>query len=488
MIKRSLLKDSLLYTIGNALPLAASVVLLPFYANYLNATNYVALSFYIGISLLFQIIFSFSFEQYYGVIYTEIKHHIEKVKLLNGSMFLYLTLYGGTIILITLFVGEVVLGFIFDENIPVRFYPYGLLSVLTAFFNALLRVSMITYTYTQQSKIFFFANLTNFFATIIISLSGLLLFPDTLTGPIYGRFLSGVIVLSFNLWILKNNIIWKYEHSFIREFIRKSWALFAYSIVMWITGNIDRYFLKNYVDVNNLASYDLIMKCFIGIEFIQSGLSLAIISHVFNVWKKENKVSFTYRANRYFNMFIASITFFITLFVFVLPHFIQSVITNTEYYSAFKWIGIIAISYLLRTIHYPYHFAFLYSKKTFSFFLINTLAILLQVILSYFFIPLYGLLAAIWMNGFTKIITLLMLHFYSNNRIFEIQINYFKWFFIPVFPILIYSIFFLVYPEQMDIGNVLAIFVFLISIILVYKNEWKYIYSLLSNNKLFGES
>lgn len=54
MIKISFIKESLLFTIGNALPMAASVLLLPFYANYLSPTNYVALSFYIGISLLFQ--------------------------------------------------------------------------------------------------------------------------------------------------------------------------------------------------------------------------------------------------------------------------------------------------------------------------------------------------------------------------------------------------------------------------------------------------
>lgn len=470
MIKFSFIKDSLLYTIGNALPMAASIILLPFYANYLNATHYVALSFYIGISLLFQIIFSFSFEQYYGVIYTEIKHDENKVKILNGSILIYLLLYGSVIIFLTSLFGEPILKNIFQNKIPVSLYPFGILSVITGFLNAIFKVMMSTYIYSQKPKIFFVSNLINFFTTVIISLGGLFLFPDSLMGPIYGRFLSGVIIVLVNYLVLKKIIVWKMDKQYIKEFIAKSWGLFAYTLTLWIAGNIDRYFLKNYIDVNLLAGYDLIMKCFIGIEFIQNGLSMAIISNVFDVWKKEERVSFTEKSNRYFNVFILVITIVIALFVLLLPYFIQLIIGNVDYYSSFKYIGIIGVGYILRTLTYPYYFAFLYSKNTDKVFIFNGIVTLIQIILSMIFISKYGLIAAILISVITKIILLVLYHINIKKWVYEVKINYLKWFGITGFSSAFYLLIFY-FRLQNNVWNLLLFFLLGIIVLMVYRNE-----------------
>ncbi|GIV29438.1 MAG: hypothetical protein KatS3mg028_0504 [Bacteroidia bacterium] len=486
MIKLSFIKDSLLYTIGNALPMAASIILLPFYVNYLNPANYVALSFYIGISLLYQIFFSFSFEQYYGVVYTELKQDEEKVKVLNGSVFIYLMIYGGIITLITMLIGNPILKTIFkDPAISVSFYPYGLLSVLTAFFNALFKVSMSTYIYAGKPKVFFYSNLTNFFATVVISLSGLFLFPDTLAGPIYGRFLSALIILILNLWILKNSIKWTYNHTYINEFVQKSWSLFAYSLVLWIMGNIDRYFLKNYISVNDLASYDLILKCFIGVEFIQNGLSMAIISKVFDIWKNNEKVQFSKESNRYFNVFIWANTFFVLIFTFFLPFFIRLIVKDEKYYSAFSYIGIIAAAYIVRTLYYPYNFAYLFSKKTFFFFIINACTILIQTIAFYFFTSAYGILAVVFIVLLTRFITVLWLHIHVSKNIADLNISYLKWYVIPLLSVCMYLLAFFVFSQIIEVLNVAVIVVFLILSWYAYNNEFRDILPMLKN-KMFA--
>lgn len=485
MIKLSFIKDSLLYTIGNALPMAASILLLPFYANYLNSTHYVALSFYIGISLLFQIIFSFSFEQYYGVIYTEIKHDVSEIKKLNGSVLLFLLSYGSMVLLLSALVGESILKNIFQKDIPVEYFPFGFLSILTGFLNALFKIMMSTYIYSQKPNIFFYSNLINFFSTIGISLGGLFLFPDSLIGPIYGRLLSGVIIVCFNLIILKQNILLTFEKKYIRNFVFKSSPLFAYSVIIWITGNIDRYFLKNYVDVNNLASYDLIMKCFIGIEFIQNGLSMAIISKVFDNWKKHNRVEFDLQTNRYFNVFIASIVILIAIFVWFLPIFIQLIIKDKIYYLSFIWINLIGIAYIIRTLTYPYYFAFLYTKKTIAFSLINAFSVLVQVLLSYIFIQQFGLIAAVFIHIFIRLLTVILYHIYISKQISTTHINYFKWFVIPATAVILYAFtYFDFLYQNMQLFNFLNIIALSLIIIIIYKNELKQ----LVFSKLFAHS
>ncbi|GIV27934.1 MAG: hypothetical protein KatS3mg027_1748 [Bacteroidia bacterium] len=419
MIKLSFIKESLVFTIGNALPVLASVILLPFYANLLSSSNYVALSFYIGISLLYQILFSFSFEQYYGVIFTENKDDANKIKVLNGSTLLYLIVQGIIIILLSLLIGDSLFKIIFTEkSIEVHFYPYGLISILTGFLNALFKVSCAPFIYSQSAKLFFSTNIINFFATLCLSLSGLYVYPDSLNGPIYGRFFSGLIIVLFNLILLHNQIEWNIEWKFIKEYIHKSWALFAYSIVNWITGNIDRYFLKSYIDVNELASYDLIMKCFIGIEFIQNGLGIAIIAKIFDDWKKNNTISLNTNAGKYSQGFVISIFLSILVFILILPFFIKLIIHEQYYYSGFKYLPLIASAYIIRSISYPYYFAFLYAKKTHKMFQLNFLTIIFQILLSWWFIPIGGLASAVFISIASKFIQIILYHLSFQNFIY----------------------------------------------------------------------
>lgn len=483
MIKPSFIKESFLYTIGNALPVLASVILLPFYVNYLNPAYYVALSFYIGIALLFQIVFSFSFEQYYGVIYTEVKHDVDKTKILNGSVFLYLFVQGLGILGISLLIGEPLLTLLFQEDIPVVFFPYGFLSVLTGFLNALFKVSVSTYIYSQKSTTFFVSNLINFLFTTLVSLSGLFLFPDSLIGPIYGRFLSGIIIVLMSYVFLRKDIDWQINWSIIKDIVNKTWPLFAYNIVIWITGNIDRYFLKNYVPVNDLAAYDLILKCFIGIEFIQNGLSMAIISKIFAIWKQENKIRFSTSVNKYVNVFILSNTAAILVFTLLLPFFIQLIIRDEKYYTAFSYIAIIGVAYIIRAISYPYYFALIYSKKTIQLLQIYLATTVIQVVLYYFFVPLYGLIAAIWISVMIKLLVVILSHFYTIRVTYQNQINYFKWYGIPVLISSLSILLVYYFKDQYLLNAALEVLIFGGVLWVIYRKDLKNFYPNIAFNK-----
>lgn len=470
MIKLSFIKESLLYTIGNALPVVASVILLPFYANFLAPSDYVALSFYIGISLLYQIFFSFSFEQYYGVLYTENKHDEKRIQLLNGSTLLYLILQGLAIIIISLLIGEKLFQLIFAEKkIVVEFYPYGLISILTGFLNALFKVSCAPLIYSQTAHLYFTTNTINFFATLVFSLSGLFLFPNSLNGPVYGRFLSGLIIVLFNLVILRKQIEWKIEWHYIKEFIHKSWALFAYAIVNWLTANIDRYFLKNYIDVNELASYDLIMKCFIGIEFLQNGLSMAIISKVFDDWEKNNWITLNTNAGKYANGFVISTFYTILMFILLLPFFIKLIIHETHFYSAFQYLSLIGVAYIIRSLTYPYYFAFLYTKNTFKMFQFNLIAILFQILFSWWLIPKWGLIAAVLISVVSKFLLVILYH--SNFSHFVHHKLKIQWLALSTIPFLLsFFLFFISDRNEILMNSLFACILMLSTILFYYKD------------------
>ena len=74
MIRPEFIKSSFLFTLGGALPMLGSIVLLPFYTNYLSTTHYTQLLFYISISLFCQLFFSWSTETAFGIEYSRIQN------------------------------------------------------------------------------------------------------------------------------------------------------------------------------------------------------------------------------------------------------------------------------------------------------------------------------------------------------------------------------------------------------------------------------
>jgi O-antigen/teichoic acid export membrane protein len=104
MISKSFFKSSILFTLGGSLPMVAGIILLPFYTNYLSDVNYTQVLFYISISLLFQILFSFSIESYFGIKYSQLSEDPEKQKKFIGTVSLILLIIGiGLLILSALF-------------------------------------------------------------------------------------------------------------------------------------------------------------------------------------------------------------------------------------------------------------------------------------------------------------------------------------------------------------------------------------------------
>src|SRR6476661_3473296 len=99
MIGKSFIKSTFIFTVAGALPMLASIILLPFYTNRLLPVHYTQVVFYITISLLFQIIFSFSIESYFGVKYSQLFEFPEKQKKFIGTVSL-LMLFIAIIVLV----------------------------------------------------------------------------------------------------------------------------------------------------------------------------------------------------------------------------------------------------------------------------------------------------------------------------------------------------------------------------------------------------
>ncbi len=471
MISKSFLKSSLIYTIGGALPMLASILLLPFYLNYLSEKQYVSLSFYIGISLLLQILFSYSVETYFGVKYTQLNESPAEQKRFVGTISIFSLLIGIGLILVSLLVFPFLFPHVFSEKDQVTFWPYGLASVITAFFNAYFKTATNALIYFKKPGLFFICNAINFVATISISVAGLVHEPNSLYGPISGRFYSGVIIFLLSLYIFRKHAEPAFDKTFLPDLQKFCTPYLMYVLCYWVLTNIDRYFLKSAIDKDTLASYDIILKCFFGIEFLQNSLSAVIFPKVFDLWARHRKHETIPESNRYFNVFTVINLLIIMFFCIITPLVIQIFAPGKPgYFKSFAYIGIIGAGYATRSILNFYMSTILFSKSTLLLVKIFGYSALVQIAVTYTLVSHFGILGAVYSGIITKLIQVIF-SYYFTRHIFSYHFNWMKIYGLPLLYIAVSIILFYTIPSYNLVIYGLVFLVFSGLFYLIFRNE-----------------
>lgn len=475
MISKSFLKSSIIYTIGGALPMAAGLILLPFYTNYLNDLQFTQIAFYISVSLLMQILFSYSIESYFGIKYSKLTSEPQKQKRFIGTVAILLLIIGVGLLALSALGGTYIFSKVFNPDFQMEFWPYGFYSVLTAFFNSYFKASTNALIYLKKPSLFFSANLINFIATIGISVGGLFLFPDSLIGPIYGRLLSGLIIFIIANYIYYSNGEFKYEKDFIHDLKAFCTPYVIYVTCVWLLSYTDRYMLQEFIPNTDLNTYDLVLKCFFGIEFLQNSLTAIIYPKVYEIWADQKALHTSKETNRYFNVFTAINILLLILFCIAIPLLYKMVISNEKFYESEKYIGILAAGYALRSILYFYLATILYSKNIKVLLKIFGISALFQLAITYFIVKEYGLMGAIYTGLAVKVLQILLSYLFTKN-IFRYEFNGMKIIGIPFLYLALNVALFYFHPEYSSILYLAQLAVFGIVFFLIFNNEIKAVY------------
>lgn len=472
MISKSFLKSSIIITMAGALPMVGGILLLPFYTNRLPDLEFTQVSYYILVTLISQILFSFSIDTYFGIKYTQLNEQPALQRKFVGTISILLLLIGAILLLFFAIFGPLLFKKIFVDEFKIEFWPYGFYAILTGFFNSYFKTATNCLIYFKKERLYFGVNMINFFATIGISIGGLILFPDTIIGPMYGRLLSGFIIFILAQYIYSSNGELKFEKSFIKDLVHFCSPYVLVVICFWVLGNIDRLFLQYYISNTEINAYDTVLKCFFGVMFVQNGLSAVIFPKLYIIWAKEGKSETTTESNRYFNVFTAVNIMQLIFFCIIIPLLYKIFVNKPIFYQSDKYIGLLATSYALTSILNFYLATIQYTKNTRLLLKIYLITAVFQITLTYFGIKEFGLMGTIYAGLITKIIQVI-LTILMTKGIFKYEFNYFKIIGIPFIYISLNIIQYHLVPEYNIFFYLCQLLLFSAIFFFVFKNEIK---------------
>lgn len=441
MISRSFIKSSFVYSVIGSLPLASGILLLPFYGNsdLLTTEDFGLLAIYIVFADLVRLIFSYSADNYLGLNFIHHSASVEQQQRFIGTTTLFLIFFGLMMTLIFSLAGDFVFSFVFPDK-GVAFFPYGFLSVLTGLCAGIFKAYANLMIYRQRPEPFFWSNMLHFFLVVAISVGGLYMFPLSLDGPIWGRFLSAFASMGWAMVYFVRQSRLKYDRSVLDDLIRYSTPLFIYYILYWVVINIDRYFILGILDEKEVAVFDFAVKMTLIIEFLQNGLSAAVNPKVFAIWKKNgDKAEGNIEINRYFNGFTLINQLSMPLVYVAVVLLVPFVVSNEELHRSFSLLPVLMAGMATRVWYYYLITPVYYFKKTKILPVVFTMVALIQMAGTWLLVNLENIEGAAWASFGIKIVQVLIMWLFV-RRFYHFSVNPVKFIVFPLFYIVLLMI------------------------------------------------
>jgi len=470
MISKNLIKSSFIYTIIGALPLVSAFFLLLFYTNYLTTSLYGSLVIYVSFTGFIQILINLGLDTYIGISYFDSRRDRELLRSKIGTITGYLLIWGLFIILLFVLLGDNLFSLVFQGK-DIFFFPYGLMSVLTAFGNSYFKTYSNLLINQEKPMRFAIVNLANFVMTIVFSLSGLFMFPETLIGPMWGRLLSGAGIFLIALFSLsKESVIRIRLGDELKQALNFSLPLLVFFIFSWSISNIYPFIIKYFMTLQDVAILGLVIQFTLLVEFVLNGLGSSIAPKIFGIIKDQDLKGSTPELNKYFSGFNAFALLLIPASTFFIPLILPFLISK-DYEASYIFLSVLNIGFASRGL-YNYFLTPIYLfKKTSILPRMYLITAVFQIIISIILIKYFGIWGAVAANLFTKIIQNYLLYL-AARKFFTFKFSTMKFIWLPLFvtTLLIFSEYFITQQNLNLIRLSQMVFTYLL-VYLFYRNE-----------------
>jgi O-antigen/teichoic acid export membrane protein len=432
-VSKGFLKSTMMYTVSGALPMAAAIILLPFYLT-LPTEIYGAYALYLAFSVLVQILTTYSFDTGIYVFYHDFKKDPDKLSLYISSVFGFVIILGIVAVAFFSVTGELLIS-LFPLGKNVHFFPFGLMSVATGVLQSLFKVHSNLLQSSENPSMFFWSNLLSFSLIAAFTIAGLQLFPETLWGPVGGRLLASLIAGAWVLLRIAANYGVKFNFAMLKSSFEFNNSSFIYQLQQWSMNYFDRFVMLlilplsvttlSLAPLSVIGIYDFSVKCMLAIEFIISGVYNSFYPKVIGIVAAQSEKKSTPEINRYYHGLIALIMLLVCFAILAFSLIIDLGIIPPAYQDSGRLLPLLGIVYLLKAVRYYFAFpygALKYSKPLpFIYLAISLVKILLIVAL----VKPMGVTGVISASIFSTVIEIALLWKYIKGK-FKLEFNKLK--------------------------------------------------------------
>jgi O-antigen/teichoic acid export membrane protein len=383
-----LLKNTSLYTLGRVLPKITSFLLLPIYTRHMSSEEYGISAAMAVFGSLLATLYTIGIDRCIFRLYWDYKTEAEQAAFL-GNVFLMLCA-SAAIFCGMSFALQPLLAKLFP-SIP--FYPYYLYPMITAVLGVVEFVPKASLQIRQQGLIFTALSLSQFFATTAFIVYFVVSLQQGAEGMLLGQLLSRLILVPLFIIMTLRAIRFEPKWKTIKSILIFSVPLVPNLLSAWAIISVNRFFIERYCSLSDLGIYSLSDRIASIVLVFATAFTVAyspIFHQTATDFSHRDALSLLSRKNHIYIMICCAIAFGIALF----SREAVMGLLDIRYHSSMYLVPLLTYAYLIFVLTRVTTLAFHQKKKTMALSIISIFGLLLNLVLNWIFVPIWGVYGA----------------------------------------------------------------------------------------------
>lgn len=424
------IKNTAIFTFIGILPLVSSFLLLPFYTKYLSVATYSEFVLLLLYTFFAQLLINFGFDSSVSVYYFDFKNDKPKLHNFLTSAFTFQIFIFCMVLLFSVLVFHV---YLIAPNLKfdIQFWPYGFLCILTALGSTFLKTYCNFLITIQDVYTYLRLNIVNFMLSMLLSMVGLLLIPDSLIGPISGRFIAYFISFITIVILIRKRHFGVFDFKIVKSVLPYNYPIVLFGLINWIMQNGDRYLILYLMSKKQVGVYDLSLKMALLIEFISSSVFLTVNPKLFQLYSEDKIGQSSTQTNKIYHSLTAFVILLISVNIFFVPLLLPYIIQNVAYTISMDLLVYVCLSYAMIYLPNMYINPIIFQKKTKLLPIIFTVNSVLKLTLSWILISYFQLYGAVFSLLIFRPIESLVYYLFTKNH-YKFRFNGYKMIALPV--------------------------------------------------------
>ena len=431
-----MLKNLSLYAIGDILPKAIGLFLLPIYTRYLSPEDYGLVQSMAVISMLLIILFTFSFDRSLSRLYFDCKTEKDKKDLL-GTIFYFISIIS-TSLLCLLFVIQNWMDLIFKS---IDFYPYFVYTIFASYFICFQGLISMYLQVRKKAGLFILIACVSTLLNAALGILFVIVLNGSAEGMLKASMLAPLIMLPFYLFysIKISNIT--IRRDYLKSIFLFSLPLIPTLIGAWVLGISNRWFIERYLSLADVGIYSM-AATIAGLYLIFSdSIRKAYFPIYFELANGANQKSAKEKIKNY-NNFLILISFISIFLICLFSREAVVFLLDPRFHESYKLIPFLGLAYAAAIMHTTINLSIFQEKKTYVTSSIYIASAVIHIVANICLIPTFGIYGAAYALLITNIFYSITGYYISKKYYF---VSY-KWdqlglFFVSFFGLIVLFIF-----------------------------------------------
>lgn len=410
-------KNSFYYMATSLLPMAVNFVVLPLFTRYLTPADYGTLALIQSFSAFLPLILGLQVQSSISRFYFDYTGQEQKVLISTIAAFISIAGILGTAIMLVC--AEQILYTVFPRlghNAILLFK----LTIITAFFNMLTEFFKILVMVREKAKLFMQLSLSLFAFGLAVNIIEVMIFEKGAYGVVEATLILAIVQLIAFVFCCRSFLIGEFRPSLLINPIKFSLPVLPHAIAGIIFMYSDRIILEKYVSLSAIGLYALSDKIAMIFKTAVNQLNAAFLPYFFRTAANDR-----IRAAKDAQAIERTMVFYVSSAICLVAVFSVEIvyyILDKKFFNAWIMLPILASAYLFRGLYCFASSGIFFEKKTGIIAFITVLAAAVNIAINLLFIPVYGVMAAVFSTLISYMITYFMAVVLS-LKIFYIPLN-----------------------------------------------------------------